>query len=234
MAAKSKRTQSRREERAPRKSAARRKAHRSPPSGARAVGSRAHSKALGTRAKRLKKGAAKKAMTSDSSEDKLEKVRDLLFGSEAQKSEKRFGQIEARLSRDLTEVRKDLEKRMDSLEEYVRAELATLGQRLAAEKAEREAAAKELGGRVTETGRALGKRITALQEEFTAGLREQRKGLLEQSKELRGEIEAGRTESGAELEEALAEIRGVQLTRTDLAALLAELAMRLGGKAGQG
>ncbi|MEM7305169.1 MAG: hypothetical protein AAF682_00795 [Planctomycetota bacterium] len=170
------------------------------------------------------------APQSDPKEDNLEKVRDLLFGKEAQKSAKRITQLEQKVTRELADVRKDLKRQMDSLEDYVRGEIETLLERISDEKLAREAEKKELSARITETGRAVGKRVTALQDQTAANFREHRKQLLEQSKALRGEIEQGREELGAEVDEELAELRESSIPRAELAQFLADLAMKLGGK----
>ncbi|MEL7238087.1 MAG: hypothetical protein AAGK78_04430, partial [Planctomycetota bacterium] len=54
--------------------------------------------------------------TGDGGES-LEKVRDILFGSQQRDNEERFGLLEDQIAADLQALRDDTRKRLDSLEE---------------------------------------------------------------------------------------------------------------------
>src|SRR5271169_4219003 len=74
----------------------------------------------------------------------VDKIRDILFGSNMREYEKRFARLEEKLTKSSEALREDLKKRFDSLESYVREEMESLGQRLKTEKSERGEALKEL------------------------------------------------------------------------------------------
>src|SRR5271169_1644678 len=74
----------------------------------------------------------------------VDKIRDILFGSNMREYEKRFARLEERLTKSSDALREDLKKRFDALESYVREEIESLGQRLKNEKAERIESLKEL------------------------------------------------------------------------------------------
>jgi hypothetical protein len=103
---------------------------------------------------RRKKGD-RKAMSADHEEKNtangelreganVDKIRDILFGSNMREYEKRFARLEERLTKSSDALRDDLKKRFDTLESYVREEIESLGQRLKNEKSERTEALKEL------------------------------------------------------------------------------------------
>ena len=67
----------------------------------------------------------------------VDKIRDILFGSNMREYEKRFARLEERLTKSSDALREDLKKRFDTLESFVREEMESLNQRLKAEKSER-------------------------------------------------------------------------------------------------
>ena len=176
------------------------------------------------------KTPGKQADMSDSTDDRLDKVRDILFGSEAQKSARRFGELEQRISREMAELRREIDQRLGALEESLQEEIEALGEELQEERGQREAGTKELAAKITETARTIGKRITALQDSTAGQLREHKKALAEQGKALRAEAVQHREELGAEVDEELAELREQNATRAELAKLFGDLSQRLGGE----
>src|SRR5580698_8148983 len=74
----------------------------------------------------------------------VDKIRDILFGTQMRDYDKRFGRLEERLAKAADALRDDLKKRFDSLESFVQQEVDSLQQRLKTEKSERVDALKEL------------------------------------------------------------------------------------------
>ncbi len=50
--------------------------------------------------------------------ENLDKVRDILFGSQMRDNERRFGRLEERLAKEAGDLRDETRKRLDSLEVY--------------------------------------------------------------------------------------------------------------------
>lgn len=61
----------------------------------------------------------------------VDKIRDILFGSNMREYEKRFARLEERLTKSSDALREDLKKRFDTLETFVREEMESLSQRRA-------------------------------------------------------------------------------------------------------
>ena len=55
--------------------------------------------------------------------ESLDKVRDILFGSQSREYEKRFARLEERLIKEAADLRVDLKKRFDTLEIYIKKEI---------------------------------------------------------------------------------------------------------------
>jgi len=157
----------------------------------------------------------------------VDKIRDILFGSQMRDYEKRFTRLEERMVKASEALREDVKKRFDSLEAYVSQELEALGQRLKAEKAERGEALKELTREARDTSKAQDKRMSQLDEQLAQAQSELRARLLEQSKALTGAIQKSHTDMESTLEREAAALRLEKTDRAMLADLFTELSLRL-------
>ncbi len=112
----------------------------------------------------------------------VDKIRDILFGSNMREYEKRFARLEERLTKSSDALRDDLKKRFDTLESYVREEIEALGQRLKNEKAERTEALKELTRESRDSAKTLEKKLSQLEDSLESAQGDLRSRILEQSK----------------------------------------------------
>src|SRR5271166_1295950 len=69
--------------------------------------------------------------------ENLDKVRDILFGSQMRDNERRFARLEERVLKESTEVREEGRKRLESLEAFVRKEVQSLVERVKNEQTQR-------------------------------------------------------------------------------------------------
>jgi hypothetical protein len=159
--------------------------------------------------------------------ENLEKVRDILFGSQMRDHDRRFARIEERLNQDMTELRDETRKRLDSLEAYIKREVQSVLDRVKAEQTQRTDALKQVGQDLKEASRAMEQRAGELEELNTQTQRELRDALLEQSKTLRDEVQQAGRDTTNRLEATADELRADKVDRGALAGLFNELAMRL-------
>ena len=157
----------------------------------------------------------------------VDKIRDILFGSQMRDYDKRFTRLEERLAKDAEAMRDDFKKRFDTLEGFVQKELESLTQRLKSEKSERSEALKEAARELRDTAKALEKRLGQLDDQMAAGNSELRGRMLEQSKALTAEIAAKHRDISASLDREVQVLRTDKTDREALADLFTELAMRL-------
>ena len=157
----------------------------------------------------------------------VDKIRDILFGSQMRDYEKRFARLEETLNKALDTLRDDMTKRLETLSGFVQKEVDSLSQRIKTEKAERGEAAKELSQELKELAKALEKKISALDEQLSDSQSELRAKLLEQSKNFAGEIERLRREAATSLDREVQTLRHEKTDRVGLADLLAEFSLRL-------
>ena len=159
--------------------------------------------------------------------ESLDKVRDILFGSQSREYEKRFARLEERLLKEASDLRDELRKRFDTLEVYTKKEVESLSARLKAEHEQRTESAKEISREHKEASRTFEKKTSQLDEQLTASQRELRQQILDQSKSISDEIRRNHEAMAATLERATAELRDEKTDRAALAALFMEVAMRL-------
>lgn len=165
--------------------------------------------------------------SAKSSGESLDKVRDILFGSQAREYEKRFARLEERLIKEASDLREDLKKRFDTLEVYIKREVESLTDRLKAEHDERAESAQELSNVIRATSQSFDKKTSQIDHLLTTSQRELRDQLLDQSKTLSDEIQQKHEQMASHLERATAELRDEKTDRAALASLFMEVAMRL-------
>ncbi|HTW22720.1 MAG TPA: hypothetical protein VMD78_03930 [Candidatus Baltobacteraceae bacterium] len=160
----------------------------------------------------------------------VDKIRDILFGSQMRDYDKRFMRLEERLAKASDALRDDLKRRFDSLEAFVQQEIESLHQRLRTEKSERVETLAELTRETRDTSRAIEHRLSQLDEHLVAAQGDLRARILDQSKTLLNEIQHAHNQMESALEREAATLRSDKTDRATLADLLTEMALRLRGE----
>jgi hypothetical protein len=164
---------------------------------------------------------------ADDAAGNVDKIRDILFGSQMRDYEKKFLRAEERLARETAELREEMKRRFAALEAFVKSECAALADQLKAEKGERVEADKELGRELKDSSRAWEKKISQMEEQSAKALRDLRESILEEAKRLTEEMERKHKELAGALDKEAQELRGTLTDRLALADLFAEVALRL-------
>ena len=157
----------------------------------------------------------------------LEKIRDILFGTQMRGYEARFAALEETLAKETAEIRETSRRRFEQLESYMKKELELLQTRWKAERDERSDAAVQHSRELRELGESLSRRVRDLDERGTAVERDLRSQLLQQAKDLSEDIQARHEAVGTLLEKRFQELRQGKTDRAALASLFNEVALRL-------
>jgi hypothetical protein len=152
----------------------------------------------------------------DSGPGNIDKIRDILFGSNMRDYEQRFSRLEEALKKESSDLRDTTRRNLESLEAFVHKELAALEVRLHAEHDER-----------SEATSSILKKIGELENHEAQAKREIRNDLLQQSKELTDAIRNKGEEVIALLERRSQELQHSKTDRAALAGLFNEVALRL-------
>jgi len=157
----------------------------------------------------------------------LEKIRDILFGTQMRGYEARFAALEEALAKETADIHESSRRRFEQLESYIKKELELLQTRWKAERDERSDAAVQHSRELRELGESLGRRLRDLDERGTAVERDLRSQLLQQAKDLSDDIQARHEAVGTLLEKRFQELRQGKTDRAALASLFNEVALRL-------
>ncbi len=160
----------------------------------------------------------------------VDKIRDILFGSQMRDYEKRFARLEDNITKALENLREDMTKRLDTLSGFVRQEVDSLSQRLKNEKSERTDALKEVGREIKDGAKLLEKKLSQLEEQMSDGQSELRAKLLEHSKSISAEIDKLRRDTASALNREVETLRDEKTDRAALADLFTEFSLRLKNK----
>jgi hypothetical protein len=157
----------------------------------------------------------------------LDKVRDILFGAQMRDYDRRFTRLEERMLKEVSDARDDTRRRFDQLENFIRQEIAALGERLRAENQQRSEATEDITRELRDTAKNLNQKISHLDEQTAQTHREMRQQILDQSKSLSDEIRQKTEELAATGAREARELRSDKADRVALSNLFTELAMRL-------
>lgn len=157
----------------------------------------------------------------------VDKIRDILFGSQMRDYDKRFARLEERLMKDSAELREETRQRFDALEGFLKNELAALADRLKSETRQRDERDDELARQLQDTAKNIERKLGQLDDQTAQTQRELRQQLLDQAKTLNDELRRKYDELSTKLAREADELRNDKTDRAALADLFTELALRL-------
>ena len=172
-------------------------------------------------------GGADKSAAHDAGGGSIDKVRDILFGTQLREFDRRFARLEERMLKETNDLKDDLRSRLDALETYARKENESLADQIKSEHAGRVEAAAGLSRELQEAAKAAERRTTTLDEQLSKTQRELRQQMLEQHQRLSDDIRKKMDEVLAALAHEAQTLRSDKADRATLAGLLTEMAMRL-------
>lgn len=159
----------------------------------------------------------------------MDKIRDILFGNQARDYEKRFIRMEQQLSQDAAELKEELLRRIDTLENYIKQEFSDINDRIKRESGDRSSGEKRLQADMEESFGTLNKKLILEEENLAKKSAELRAKILEQSKQLSTDLQNKFDLVSQNLKRAAEELDDAKVNRSDLSGFFLETAMRLSG-----
>lgn len=172
-------------------------------------------------------GTKKVAQVAPEGPENIDKIRDILFGSQSRDIDKRFARLEELVRRELRSMEVSTTQRLDSLEDYFKGEIESLVKQLKTENKERTTSDDDLKGKLKDTQQLLEKKTIALDQQMTKGQGDLRQQLLERSKKLNDDMQKKYKEIMKLLETSVQELRTEKTDRLALADLLMGVALQL-------
>jgi hypothetical protein len=160
----------------------------------------------------------------------VERIRDILFGSQMREYAQRFLQMEERLAQETAQLRAEFDRRMVSTETHSRQQSDSLADRLNAERTERAESVDRVTRELSDSVRLLDRRLRQTDEQTAKELRELSQSMLDRHRSLSDEVTQAMGALGASQNRRVEELRASAVDRFALADLLAEVALRLRGE----
>lgn len=162
----------------------------------------------------------------------IDKVRDILFGSQMAGVEKRFAQLEERINTQIEALGRQTAKHFKEIETLIQKQDAALTGRLDSEQSERNQGAEALSLEITDAKEAISNSIATQAEQQAQEIKAVNKQLKELSNDLSDEIHIQQVEAAKNLEAAVEKLDEDKLARKVLSQLLVEMAERLSEPSG--
>ncbi len=177
-----------------------------------------------------KKQSSRRNTGSDAAEDvdgNVDKIRDILFGSQMRDYETRLEATEQRLTQAIDRMTKNMERRIERLDKYARREVDKLSEQIKAERKDRTAEGKKSAKDLTSLTEQVEAWFAEVDEQMASESRDLRNALHDQGEELAAQIREAQSQSHEALQKEASELKDEKVAREDMAALLTEVAMRL-------
>ena len=173
--------------------------------------------------------AAKADAAADDAErgGNVDKIRELIFGSQMRDYDTKFTRLEDRLLKEASDLREDIKRRFATLEAFIKSELGALDEADKGERKERIASVKELADEAKAAAKGSEKKSALTEEQNAKAQRELRQLIFDESKRLAEEIEQKYAAAASDLGREAKDIRGSLTDRHSLADLFTELSLRL-------
>ncbi len=160
----------------------------------------------------------------------VEKIRDILFGTQMREYEKRFNRLEDRMQKEVSSIKDELLKSFESLEKYMKKEFELLNERLEKEQDDRTSSVNRLTENLKDSSLSFEKKLIQAEDKLNKRSRELHEQILTQSKTLSDEIRQKHEAISELLDKEAQELRTDKVERADLSELMMEMAMRLSNK----
>ena len=168
----------------------------------------------------------------------MEQVRELLFGAQLKDMDNRFKRQEERFQREISDSRDSLKTRLDSLENFMKSETASLLHRIKEEQGERENSLKaeqrdrshnfeQLAKDMAALTEAMERKIAKVSDTLDATERELRALLLTGANSLSTKIDEKYEDALKALSSTAAQIRDDMVHRSALSAMFTDVVMKL-------
>ena len=164
-------------------------------------------------------------------EGNLEKVRDILFGTQSREFEERCNLLEKRLLQESTDLKDQLTQSLEDIKTYVNKEVSRLTSQIQEEQAGRSNSLEDVGQVIKTLGSQLESRLSGLHDQTTTQHQMLEGQLTHQKAELVEHQQQALAEMQSRFQEALKELKDDKTDRAVLAEMLMDVALRL--KVGQ-
>jgi hypothetical protein len=160
----------------------------------------------------------------------VDKIRDILFGSQLKNYEARFARLEQDLVRETVELKDLMRKRFESIESFFKMESEAMAARLRAESEERAAHVAKVERETKEAHGGLANHVNNIEAAMNEGHSSLRQELMTESRKILEEIEQRYDSIRSLMEARVSELRTQKVDRAHMSDLFRILATHLDDK----
>jgi hypothetical protein len=154
----------------------------------------------------------------------VDKIRELLFGSQIQDYDRRFSKLEERFLQRVKDIEAETTRNLGAFEMHAKKQMDSLAGQLREEKEQRAEAEKDIDRAVREHGQSVDRRLRAISDQLAQFERELSDRLSQESHSLREEIRRKNEEVQQTIETVFSALSNVKTDRNLLAGLFVEVA----------
>lgn len=166
--------------------------------------------------------------------DNVEKIRDIIFGGQMRDYDRRFSRLEERVLKETSDLRSEITRRLQELEDFAKQEFEAVAGRITEEQVERANANKLLSRDLGKLSDQVDKKTAKLDDRIAKSSSDLRQRILDQSKGLTKELRENYEKLSQLMQEEVDTLQGDKLDRTVLAGLLTDMALRIQEDGGGG
>lgn len=157
----------------------------------------------------------------------VDKIRDIIFGSQIKNYEARFLRLEENLNRETAELKETMRRRFESIEDFFKSESEALAARLRSEREERTSSLSDLERDMKESHNNFSRRLNDIDATARDGDSALRKELMTEARKLLDEISHHHDSLRSLMETRVSELRAQKTDRAFMSDLLREMASQL-------
>jgi len=159
----------------------------------------------------------------------VDQIREILFGSQSREMKEKFEQLEASIKAMHEEMRKKIEQTQNDFNIRIDNELETLSRKMKNIVTQQQDEFSDVRDSALKQEKRLQNAMDIMEEELNAKREQLQKQQIENNSALRNEMDALKDEVLQALNNKIAEMNGVKLSRDDAADILMEAAMAMKG-----
>ena len=159
--------------------------------------------------------------------DNVDKIRDILFGNQMRDFDRKFSQLEERISNDLGNLRKENSLQIESLQTFIESEIEILASKISTEEQTRIDEMDELDSDLKKNVKQIDKKITDIGKSLETQSREINQKMLKQSQDFNAEMNNQFDQTRKRMDDYKQELSTAKVDKSILAEMFNSLALQI-------
>ncbi len=165
--------------------------------------------------------------TESTDMDNVDKIRDILFGNQMREFDRKFTQLEERISSDLGNIRKENALQIESLQTFIESEIEILSSKLSTEEKTRIDEMDDMDADLKKNVKQIDKKITDAGKSLDTQSREINQKMLKQSQDFNTEMNNQLEQIRKRIDSFKQELSSGKVDKSILAEMLNTLALQI-------